>query len=75
LLITNNWLELGIIMCESTVYLEKNGSRTEFMKDVVKIDVVEDGIICYDIIGEKREVKGVKLKVANLMEHSIIFQK
>ncbi len=62
-------------MCESTVYLEENGDRTEIMKDVAKIEVTDDGIICYDIIGEKREVKGATLKIANLMEHSIIFQK
>ena len=62
-------------MCESTVYLEENGDRTEFMKDVAKIEVTEEGIVCYDIIGERREVKGVKLKAANLMDHSIIFQK
>jgi len=62
-------------MCESTVYLEENGNRIEIMKDVAKIEVTADGIICYDIIGEKRLVKGAKLKVANLMDHSIIFQK
>ena len=62
-------------MCESTVYLEESGNKTEIMKEVAKIEVTSDGIICYDIIGEKREVKGVTLKVANLMDHSIIFIK
>jgi len=62
-------------MCESTVYLEENGKRQEIMKDVARIDVTIDGIICYDIIGVKKEIKGAKLKFANLMDHSIVFQK
>jgi len=62
-------------MCESTVYLEENGNRIEFMKDVAKIEVTKDDIICYDIIGEMRELKGGVFKVANLMDHSIILEK
>ncbi len=62
-------------MCESTVYIEENGDKTEFMKDVAKIEVTSDSIICYDIIGESLEIKGGKFKVANLMEHIIIIEK
>jgi predicted RNA-binding protein len=62
-------------MCESTVFIEEKGQRIEFMKDVARIDVTTDGIVCYDIIGERRAIKGVKLKIANLMNHSIIFEK
>ena len=62
-------------MCESTVYIEENGERTEFMKDVAKIEFTNDGVICYDIIGEKREVPGGKIKLADLMNHSIIVEK
>lgn len=62
-------------MCESTVYIEENNKKIEFMADVAKIEVTANGIICYDIIGEKREVKGAKFKLLNLMDHSIILEK
>jgi predicted RNA-binding protein len=62
-------------MCESTVFIEEKNSRTEFMKDVAKIEVTDDGIICYDIIGESRKAIGVKFKLLNLMDHSIILEK
>ena len=62
-------------MCESTVYIEENEQRTEFMKDVAKIEVTADGIICYDIVGQKQEAKGTKFKLLNLMDHSIILEK
>ena len=64
-----------MFMCESTVYILENGNKKEFMKDVAKIEVTQESIICYDIIGEHREVKGGRLKVANLMDHSIIIEK
>ncbi len=61
-----------IFMCESTVFIEKNGNRTEFMKDVTKVEVTSDRIICFDILGDRRELPGGKIKVANLIDHSII---
>ena len=62
-------------MCESTVYIEENNKRIEFMAEVAKIEVTPNGIICYDIIGEKREAVGAKFKLLNLMDHSIILEK
>ena len=62
-------------MCESTVYIEESGNRIEFMKEVARIEVTAEGIVCYDILGEKKEIVGGKFKVANLMDHSIIILK
>ena len=45
------------------------------MKDVAKIEVLPEGIMCYDIIGEKRNIPGGKFKLLNLVEHSIIVDK
>jgi len=64
-----------IIMCESTVYIEENGKESEFMKDVTKIEITSKEIICYDIIGEKKNIPNAKLKLADLMNHKIIIQK
>ncbi len=62
-------------MCESTVYLEENGERQEVMADVAKITVLEDKIVCRDIVGETREVPNAWIKEANLVEHAIILVK
>jgi predicted RNA-binding protein len=62
-------------MCESTVYIEENGERTEVMADVAKITVHEDKIICRDILGESREVPNARIKEANLVDHAIILEK
>jgi predicted RNA-binding protein len=62
-------------MCESTVYIEENGERSEVMADVAKITVLEDKIICRDIIGESREVPNAVIKEANLVDHAIILVK
>ncbi len=62
-------------MCESTVYLMEKKAKSEFMTDVARIEITSDGIVCYSIIGEKREVRGAKVKTINLMDHSIILEK
>ena len=62
-------------MCESTVYIEEKGKQSEFMKDVAKIEITSKEIICYDIIGEKRNIPNGRLKLADLMNHKIIIQK
>ncbi len=62
-------------MCESTVYLEENNERTEVMADVAKITVLEDKIVCRDILGETREVPNARIKEANLVDHAIILEK
>ena len=62
-------------MCESTVYIEDNGEKIEFMKEVAKIEFTNEAVICYDIIGEKREIPGGKIILADLMNHSIIVAK
>jgi predicted RNA-binding protein len=62
-------------MCESTVYIEESGNKTEFMKEVARVEVTSEGIACYDIVGEMRTIPGGVFKVANLMDHSIIIKK
>jgi predicted RNA-binding protein len=68
-------MDTVIYMCESTVYLQENDEKIEFMKEVAKIEVTPESIVCFDIIGEKKEIIGGKFKVANLMDHSIIIEK
>jgi len=62
-------------MCESNVFLYKNGEYTEFMQNVAKIDVLQDKVICFDLLGDRKEIEGVQITEANLMEHRIVLSK
>lgn len=62
-------------MCESTVFLDENGELKEVMQDVAKIDVQKDKIICLGLLGDRKEIEGVHIIEANLMEHRIILGK
>lgn len=61
-------------MCESDVYLENNGEREEVMKEVMKILVNENNITCIGILGERKEVKNARIKIADLAHHEIILE-
>lgn len=62
-------------MCESSVFLDKNGELTEFMNEVAKIDVIGDRVICIGILGDRKEIEGVQITEANLMQHRITLGK
>jgi predicted RNA-binding protein len=63
----------GIVMCESTVFLEENGKVKEVMKDVSRIVIHGDETILTDILGQRLVLNGIALKEANLMSHGIVF--
>jgi predicted RNA-binding protein len=60
-------------MCESTVYIEKDGNEEVFMKEVAKIDIADDKYICRDILGNEQVLEGVRIKDINLVGHKIVF--
>jgi predicted RNA-binding protein len=60
------------IMCESAVYLEKDGDPELIMENVAKIDILGDRIVCYGLLGERKEVAGVFVSKADLMAHRIL---
>ena len=59
-------------MCESTVFLRENGDLSEVMQDVAKIDVQKDKVVCVGVLGDWKEIEGVGIVEANLMEHKIV---
>jgi predicted RNA-binding protein len=61
-------------MCESTVYVVKGGKKTEFMKEVARIEIKGGSFVCSDILGDSLELKDAVLKDINLVGHSIIFE-
>lgn len=62
-------------MCESTVFIVRDGKKEELMKDVVHIHFEKEKIVCVDILGDKKEVMNAAIKEANLVEHAIILEK
>ncbi|TET89052.1 MAG: CooT family nickel-binding protein [Methanomassiliicoccales archaeon] len=57
-------------MCESTVFLEKDGESVEFMKDVAKILIEGDRLTIIGILGEEKTING-RIATADLMNHKI----
>lgn len=57
-------------MCESSVFIEKEGSRELLMDDVVRVDIDGDEIKLTGILGERQATKG-RIKEINLMTHTI----
>lgn len=60
-------------MCESTVFVEEGGAVREAMRDVARIWVDGNDVICTSVIGERVVIKGARLKEANLLSHGIVF--
>lgn len=61
-------------MCESTVVIDKDGSEEEVMRDVVKIYVNDDTVVCMDVTGTTNEFKNVKVAVIDSLKHYIVLK-
>ena len=62
-------------MCESNVYIDEDGTLKEVMQEVTRIEVTNTGVVCHGLLGERKEVAGVKIVDANLLDHKIILGK
>ncbi len=60
-------------MCESSVLLERGGSRELLMEDVVHVEVNGEDIKFMGILGETQNAKG-RIKEINLMKHIIVIE-
>ena len=58
-------------MCESTVFLIKDGEETELMRDVAKIEVNGKTITFIGIMGEVKTVQGT-VQTADFVNHRFI---
>ena len=58
-------------MCESTVFLEREGENEEIMKDVAKIFIDGDQITFVGLLGEEKTITG-ELKVVDSVKHQVI---
>ena len=62
-------------MCESNVFIDEDGTLKEVMQEVTRIEVTETGVVCHGLLGERKEVEGVKIMDANLLDHKILLGK
>lgn len=59
-------------MCETNVYVEKNGEQVVFMKDVISITPMDDdNLLLVDLFGEQKQVKA-SFKELKLLDHMVI---
>jgi predicted RNA-binding protein len=61
-------------MCESNAYFQENEKTVLVMKDVSRVDVDGNKIVLIDIMGNKKEVRGIIVKI-DFDEHSFYIKK
>ncbi|MBC8521022.1 MAG: CooT family nickel-binding protein [Candidatus Syntrophoarchaeum sp.] len=60
-------------MCESSVLIERGGSKELLMEDVVHVEVDGADIKLMGILGEIQHAKG-RIKEINLVKHTIVIE-
>jgi len=60
-------------MCESKVVLRKGGEEEVVMEEAIRIEVDEDRLKIFGMLGEKKEVKG-KLILVDLQNHKVVVE-
>ena len=62
-------------MCESKVFLQVGDDREHVMDDVVRMEIEENGVRVFDIIGQETFIEGARVKLADLLAHQIVLEK
>ena len=62
-------------MCLSTVYIDSGTGREEVMRDVAEMEAEGEGFNLFNLIGEKRFVKGRIIRVDFIDEHTVVMDK
>jgi len=58
-------------MCETKVYIEKDGKKEEILENVINIQSEEDGLLLKDLFGEQKLVKA-SIKYIDFLKHEMI---
>ncbi|MDI6689570.1 MAG: CooT family nickel-binding protein [Actinomycetota bacterium] len=58
-------------MCESKVYMEKEGNLVEFMENVITIKPERDKLLLVDLFGEQKFVEA-DVKEIKFLDHKVI---
>jgi predicted RNA-binding protein len=62
-------------MCLSTVYINSGTGKEEVMRDVAEMEAEGEGFNLFNLIGEKRFVKGRIIRVDFIDEHTVVMEK
>jgi predicted RNA-binding protein len=60
-------------MCESKVFLLKDGEETLLMEDVVRIEVDGEDIRLFGLLGERVDVKA-RITLMDMKKHRILLE-
>ncbi len=60
-------------MCQSSVFLIKDGNEQEILKDAILVEPVEDGVKIQALFEAPRVVKA-KIEKIDLLKHKIILK-
>ncbi len=58
-------------MCLSTVYIDSDTGKEEFMQDVAEMEAEGDGFFLVSLFGERRFIKGSIKRVDFVDEHTV----
>lgn len=58
-------------MCETNVFIEKDGEQEVLMKDVISITPAGDTLVLVDLFGEQKQIKA-EFKELKLLEHMVV---
>lgn len=61
-------------MCESSVYLLKDGQKSLVMSEAGRLMVHEGGVVCVSVLGERLELADVEIADANLVRHELVLR-
>ncbi len=60
-------------MCETTVYLLREGQEEEIMRDVVLVQPEGDLFLLANLLGEQKLVRG-NIKRIDFLKHTLVFE-
>ena len=58
-------------MCLSTVYIDSDTGKEEFMRDVAEMEAEGDGYFLVNLFGERKFIKGSIKRVDFVDEHTV----
>jgi len=57
-------------VCEATVYVEQNGRREKVLKDVIRVEVTEGGVVLTALLEPPQTIQGT-IREVDLLKHSV----
>ncbi|HDH09383.1 MAG: RNA-binding protein [Thermoplasmata archaeon] len=60
-------------MCETTVYLLREGREEEIMRDVMLLQPEGDAFLLVNLLGEQKLVRG-SIKKIDFLKHTLVFE-